>query len=321
MTYTIKPFDKSNDAHYEALVRFDTAMYPEYPSTVEHLKRREAQRPADRHSYQATVFDDSDGEIVAVGGAYHSIDTYHPQKFWLGMSIEPARDVTPLREQLYTHLLDHLAQFDPIQLAMGCNTTQPHISSFLEQRGYEMKVREYSSKLELSNFDPAPFQSYIDRVIGNGIEFLDMHQLEARYPETWTKIVHDVAMEVDQDVPWHEPIKPEPYDSWIKRFSDQPHRVNKCYLVAMDGDEAVALTMIFKSADKLFTGLSGVRRSHRRQGITMAVKVRSLSIAKAMFPNASVMTENEESNPMYTINERLGFMRQPDFLNWVKDLT
>ncbi|MGB1253261.1 MAG: hypothetical protein ACPG8W_21795, partial [Candidatus Promineifilaceae bacterium] len=256
MNYTIKPFDKTNDGHYEALVALEAAVYPNYPTSIASLKGRDAQRAADRYKYRAIVVDGLQDDIVAVGDVHHTVDTYHPQKFVLDMFIDPARDAPPLRETFHTYLTDHAAQFDPIQLSVSCNSSQQHIIDFYEKQGYVMKVREYSSKLELATFDPTPFQKYVDRVSANGIEIFDIQQLKARYPDKWVQLVYDVVMAVDQDVPWHEPIQRQPYESWVKRFCNQPDRLNQCYLIAMDGDRPVGVTMVFKMgavADKLFT--------------------------------------------------------------------
>ena len=327
MTYQIKPFDYNNDAHYEAMVRIETAMYPLYPNSVDATKRRDQKRPANRYRHRVVMHDAATDAIVAVGAVRHSIDTYHPNKFYVDLMVDPTLDDAGVREQLYDYLITHLQPLNPIQLSGISNSIQPHINQFYEARGYVMKVREYSSRLNLDTFDAMPFQRYLDRVAANGIEIVDLHQLEARYPERWTRMVYDVATEVDQDVPWHEPIQAEPYDDWLNRFIGQPSRINECYLVALDGDLPVGLTMMFRSMatdGTLFTGLTGVKKTYRRQGIAIALKVHSLRTAKAMFSTedgkpAYLMTENEANNPMYTINERLGFVRQPDWLNWVKE--
>ena len=47
-------------------------------------------------------------------------------------------------------------------------------------------------------------------------------------------------------------------------------------------------------------------RSHRRRGIATAIKVRSIRFAKDLGYRA-IQTDNEENNPMYDLNLRLGF--------------
>ena len=319
--------DYTSDAHYEAMARIESAVYPLYPDTAERMKRHDKKWPEKYHRYRVVVTEDATDTIVAVGTAKHSIDTYHPHKFYVDAAVDPAFDDTQLRPMLYSYLVEQLQPLDPIQLSGSCNSAQPHLIAFYESRGYEMKTREYSSKLMLREFDPATFQTYGERVSASGVRLLNLHEMEATYPDRWIRMVYDIAMEVDIDVPWHEPIQPEPYEQWRKRFSDQLSRVDDAYLIALDGDKPIGVTMMFASgasSEVLFTGLTGVVRSRRRQGIAMALKVRSLSVAKEKFCKDDLqpylMAENEENNPMFTINERLGFVRQPDWLNWVKEL-
>jgi GNAT superfamily N-acetyltransferase len=61
---------------------------------------------------------------------------------------------------------------------------------------------------------------------------------------------------------------------------------------------------------KVFTGLTGVVRSHRRKGIATALKVHGFSRAKEHGARW-IETDNEEKNPMFELNMRLGFKPTP----------
>ena len=70
---------------------------------------------------------------------------------------------------------------------------------------------------------------------------------------------------------------------------------------------------------KLQTDLTGVIRSHRRKGIATALKVHALT--KAQTTDAeSVDTDNEENNPMYPLNVKLGFKPTPGWVHMRKDM-
>ncbi|MEA3408886.1 MAG: hypothetical protein U9Q95_00905, partial [Candidatus Eisenbacteria bacterium] len=58
------------------------------------------------------------------------------------------------------------------------------------------------------------------------------------------------------------------------------------------------------------TGLTGVVRSHRRKGIATALKVHGFSRAKEHGARW-IETDNEEKNPMFELNLRLGFKPTP----------
>ena len=60
------------------------------------------------------------------------------------------------------------------------------------------------------------------------------------------------------------------------------------------------------------TGLTGVRRAFRRQGIATKTKQHSIAWAKAQGIE-KIYTDNEENNPMYQLNLQLGFLHLFDF--------
>ena len=71
--------------------------------------------------------------------------------------------------------------------------------------------------------------------------------------------------------------------------------------------------------DKLYTGLTGVRRAYRRRGIATALKTQAIAWAKTQ--GASYLeTDNEENNPMYQLNLALGFQPIPALLDYILEL-
>lgn len=71
---------------------------------------------------------------------------------------------------------------------------------------------------------------------------------------------------------------------------------------------------------RLDTGLTGVIRSHRRRGIATALKLRTIDYAQ-QHGAMTIETSNEENNPMYQINLKLGFQPKPAWVSYRKSLT
>jgi mycothiol synthase len=71
-------------------------------------------------------------------------------------------------------------------------------------------------------------------------------------------------------------------------------------------------------ADTLRTGLTAVKRAHRRRGIAFALKIRALEFAVAQ-GFKRVQTDNESNNVgILAINVALGFVRYPAWVHYVK---
>jgi mycothiol synthase len=71
---------------------------------------------------------------------------------------------------------------------------------------------------------------------------------------------------------------------------------------------------------KLATGLTGVRREWRRQGIALALKIAGLHYARE-HGYTTVTTSNASNNdPILALNRQLGFVREPWRIHLVKEL-
>ena len=326
--FKLEPFEKT-EANYAAGAAIWNAIFPLHAESAEDWARRDRIRDARYYKHAVCVSDVDSGAMVAYGDVRHFVDSFHPQKFLVEVLVHPSWEGQGIGRNLYTHLTDHVADQNPTILEGFTASDKARGIRFLEDRGFTLGTREYSSLLDLNQFDPTVYDSYTARAQADGIEFATWHQLAERHPEQWQRKLYDFINEIDRDIPWHDEITPEPYEQFLKKIDDQPHRIPGCFVVALDGDDYVGVTMVSKTTatkEILFTGMTGVKRTHRRKGLALALKQQSLGYAKAHFRTddgraPSVITENEENNPMFKINERLGFVRIPDLLNYSKKLS
>ena len=82
------------------------------------------------------------------------------------------------------------------------------------------------------------------------------------------------------------------------------------------------MTNLFKdlaNGQQLQVGFTAVRREYRRYGIATALKLRAIAFGQA-YGAAAMVTDNEENNPMYQINLRLGFQPRPAKLAFQKEI-
>lgn len=317
---TMVPFDYSQ-AHYEIGVSLHNAIWPEVPDTVADWRRRDEHRVKEHFYASYLIRNEENQQYVGLGFIMHTTWTFHPQRFFIYVNVLPAFQGRGIGQQAYEFLMAQLAPMEPKELESESRADRPRAMRFLEDRGFKIETREYSSRLELDSFEPANFGDSEGRMREQGIEIIDLNEMRRREPD-YLRILYDMDVALMNDVPWHHEMTPLPFEAWAERFQSSDDRIDECYLLAVAEGQYVGVTMLFRSKardDKLYTGLTGVLRSHRRRGIALALKLRALGYAKANFRTSEgaipfVVTENEENNPMFSINERLGFKRQPDWL-------
>jgi RimJ/RimL family protein N-acetyltransferase len=193
---------------------------------------------------------------------------------------------------------------------------------FLERRGFVEDLRVWLSSCDLTTFDPSPLAEAEAALAKQGIEIRSLAELGLN-DSTVRRKLYDLWSEVRQDVP-NPPgevrVEVSAEHFWERHL--EPHLLPDGYLVAIDGDQYVGTSQLWRSPepDVLRTGLTGVRRAYRRRGIAFALKVRALAFAKQQ-GYQRVFTANESNNRgMLGINEQLGFEKYPAWLHYTKSL-
>lgn len=325
--FTIELFEPT-DAQYEAIVAVHNAVWPEYPETAKDWQRWDRLREPQYFFQRHIVRWHETGAVVAYGHVLHTYWTYHPDRYHIEADVLPEYRRHGIGTALYNRFMDILAERNPLSVEVGTKADRHDALRFIEQRGgYELKTTLNISKLDLARFDPGRFPGAVERVTDSGLVIKSLAELMATDPDHKHKI-YDMIVEIEQDIPWHESFTPPPFEQWEQWFDDSPNRINEAHLYALDGERYVGVTMLFRNEvtdEKIFTGLTGVRRDYRRRGVALGLKVAALSWAQANLRTArggvpDVFTDNEENNPMYQINVVLGFKPEPPRLVFVKTL-
>lgn len=135
-----------------------------------------------------------------------------------------------------------------------------------------------------------------------------------RDPEALRKL-HELDDITRRDIPTTVPIPAETYEDFVRR-TDAPDRLAARTWVALDGDEPVGLSYLKfpPLRGNVWTGYTCTHPAYRGRGLARAVKLQSLAQA-ARLGVTRVMTGNDAENaPMLHINERLGYVRRPGFV-------
>lgn len=298
---------------FPGIVNLQNTIYPDMPGTVEDYVESEKRRdPKCRFQRWLALVE---GDIVGAGVYQQYPWSYHPQKFHLAGGVLPQWQGRGIGSRLYEEVITGMAAFDPIEIRVNVREDYPQSLHFFEKRGFVEHHRDRESHLDVTAFDPSPYVGLEDKLRATGIEIKTCRDLEGD-PERDRKL-YEMEWELLQDVPGSEDLTHVPFEQWRKDIIEAPLFLPDAYFVALDGDECVGMSNLWddRAGDHLNTGLTGVRRSHRRRGIATALKVRAIGYART-HGHPLIKTGNEQTNrPMLAINQRLGFVRQPDWIH------
>ena len=314
----IRQFDWS-DEDYQGLIDIHNELYPDDLDLPELLKHQDNAR--DQNYMLERAVAEVDGKSVGTASFGESMWTPIPGKFWLYVQVHPDHQKRGIGTVLYDHTVETLAEKNPTILDSFLREDKTAGLSFLKTRGYEQIMRGQNSRITLAGFDPSKYADVVKRVSESGIRIVPLEELKGEDPD-WRKKLYELDWVLSLDVPEvDEPVKRE-FDVYCKQTFDKPTFFPEGFFVALDGGEYVGVSMLelnLANPTKFQTDLTGVIRSHRRRGIATALKVHALSKARTTEAQF-VETDNEESNPMYTLNVKLGFEPIPGWLHMRKDM-
>ncbi len=155
-----------------------------------------------------------------------------------------------------------------------------------------------------------------------GIEIVTLAEELAKDPEC-LKELYEMDCELSLDVPRVDPFTRGPFETWRDWVLKSPRALPEAFFIAKAGDSYVGQSDVGRSeglADVLYTGFTGVRREYRGRGIAMALKLRAIDYAKR-HEYREIRTWNSTLNaPMLGINVKLGFVKQPAWITFGKNL-
>ncbi|NJN81922.1 MAG: GNAT family N-acetyltransferase [Caldilineaceae bacterium] len=315
--YTIRPFEPT-DAEYESVVAVYNAAWPDDPSTVENWKHNDTHRDP-QYLHRRFVIENQ-AKLVATGSFYEISWSHQPGKYGVDVTIHPSYAADGLERLFYDFAMDQLFAREPrpVKFVSDAREDQPDRIEFLQQNGFAQTMRYPRSELDINEFDPAPFEGIMEKLRGEGIEIVTLTELISRDPD-WKRRLYELEWEIDQDMPSLDAPTRPPFEQFEKKFI-HPNFRSDGWFIAVEKGECVGLSNLWTSNAnplKIYVGLTGVARSHRRRGIATAVKLPTIDFARSVGARY-ISTDNEENNPMYQLNLKLGFRPMPAWLDFEK---
>jgi GNAT superfamily N-acetyltransferase len=307
---------------YPALAELSNAVDPDRPTTEAELRHDDEVYkggPFLHHRYVAT--DPTSRELLGEGSYFHIPWSFSPERFGVWFAVRPDRQGGGIGRLLYLRVLADLERLGARQIRTWTQESRSEAFGFLFRRGFEPLTWTWESRLDVAAFRITEFA---DRwAIPAGIEITTLAAETAKDPEALHEM-YELDCELAVDVPRHDPFTPPGFELYRHQLLESPRAMPDAHFLAKDGDRYVGVSDLERLdalPGVLHTGFTGVRREYRGRGIAFALKLRAIDYA-IRHGIREIRTGNSTLNaPMLGINERLGFVKQPMWINFGKDLT
>lgn len=214
-----------------------------------------------------------------------------------------------------------------LQTLPDINTTQTksfqsNIEScrFLEKHGFHVVDNIHWSRRSVAS----PFDDWAQQktahIQNSSLRFVRGDEFKSIRPD-WARAWWKLEINALKDVPSTIPFEPQPFERWRPQ-QELPFRDCTRTLLALDGIEPVGAIVLGNSIDNGIININhtGVASSHRRKGLSVALKVKAFEFA-AQLGAHTVQTQNHQSNPILGLNIKLGFVTHDVMVDYLKPLS
>lgn len=317
MPFTIRDFQVTDD-DYALIATMASQITPQHARTGDSI-RREDDEIEDQYHMQRYIIE-HDGEPVGNGIVQHTHWMHHPNRFYIYVEVLPTHRQQGAGTALYEHMLASIKALEPRELYTSTLGNHTDAIRYIEKAGFEEVLREWESRLDPTDYDFSSYAGLAEKLSEQGITVQSWSEIIQS--EDRARRLYDLEKIIEFDIPAPEKPTFDSFEVWMQsRQPDNPEFLPDGYFIAVHEDSYIGCTNLWRSgaSGDLYIGTTGVRREYRRRGIATALKLASIRYAIAA-GNRTIITFNEIDNPMLDINLRMGFVKQPPYLEYRKTL-
>lgn len=224
---------------YAALADLINISWPAYPTTIEQLSAQD--EAAQRHpeaKFQRYVVEHAE-KLIASGHYEQPPRFYEPGRFRLHLFVHPHYQKQGLGSRLLQQMLHDLEQLQARSAWTRIREDMSDGVRFATKHNFSEELRIWESRLDIVDFDPAPFTAPITSLSAQGIEIQSLQTLE--HDVERVQKLYALIREVGQDLP--------PTEHWImpsyEDFQRDLHRHSpKSYFIAVHQQRYIGVSYL-----------------------------------------------------------------------------
>lgn len=310
------------EADLRRWVEVVNASYPEYGWTEDETRHEDATWTDPKFFRARFVAEDQD-RIVGALDLHHQRGWFDARRYRCEIVVDPQH-----RRQGHGSALlaraEQLARERGGSLLIGnAKESMNESVTFLTKRGWVERRRAWESRLDVNAFHFSPFAGAEERVAGQGVRISTLaEQLTGGDREAVLRRTFDLQEACRRDIPSTDPVTEGTFDLF-RSYLEAPSALHDAFFLAVKDGEYLGLSNLWRDMtrdDVLYQGLTGAAAPHRGKGIAMALKLHTVKYARA-HGKREIRTWNDTANrPMLRINEAMGFVKQPVWIEFAKTI-